>query len=88
MDVTTREVLESILEGDYFTVSGKMSLGEVQLKNPHLPITSENIALEEDREALSLLDKNGIAYEFRVYPAAKIASVYLRNYPYLKSRVH
>ncbi len=88
MDVATREVLELILKGDYPTASGKMSLGEVQLKNPHLPITPENIVLEEDREALCLLDKNGIAYEFRVYPRAKIASVYIRNYPYLKIREH
>ena len=84
MDVKTKEVLELILDGYYLTASGKMSLGEIHLRNPHLPITPENVVLEEDREALKLLDKNGIDYEFRVYPRTKTASVYMRNYLYLK----
>ncbi len=84
MDVETKELLEIILKGDYPTAAGKISLGKVQLKNPHLPITPENIELEEDRKALKLLDEYHLSYEFRVYPSKKRASVYMRNYLYLK----
>lgn len=88
MDVNTKEILEKILNGEYATASGKMSLGDIQLKNPNLPITQENIVKEEDKDALKLLDKIGISYEFRTYPRSKIAGCYIRNYFYLKRMMH
>ncbi|MBI2631744.1 hypothetical protein HYW75_01965 [Candidatus Pacearchaeota archaeon] len=57
----------------------KFSFGDIQLRNPHMPITPENIVSSDDRKYIEKLIRECKDFEARINILHGIAYLYIRN---------
>ncbi len=59
--------------------SPKFVLAVITLKNPHLPVTIDNLICSKDRDFMEWLETRKVDYECKSCPNSGTAEIYVRN---------